>query len=94
MTNTFKTLSTLTIGGESIDYYSLPALEAQFPRVARLPFSLKILLENLLRREDGTFVKAISSTTATANATRSCAGARPHSATSAWFRPRPASCTR
>ena len=31
MTNTFKTLSTLTVGGESIDYYSLPALEASFP---------------------------------------------------------------
>ena len=58
MTNTFKTLSTLTVGGETIDYYSLPALEAQFPHVARLPFSLKILLENLLRREDGAFVKA------------------------------------
>jgi aconitate hydratase len=58
MTNTFKTLSTLTVGGESIEYYSLPALDAQFPGVARLPFSLKILLENLLRREDGTFVKA------------------------------------
>ena len=58
MTNTFKTLSTLTVGGATIDYYSLPALEAQFPHVARLPFSLKILLENLLRREDGAFVKA------------------------------------
>jgi aconitate hydratase len=58
MTNTFKTLSTLTVGGKTIDYYSLPALAAQFPQVARLPFSLKILLENLLRREDGAFVKA------------------------------------
>ena len=58
MTNTFKTLSTLTVGGETLDYYSLPALAAQFPHVARLPFSLKILLENLLRREDGAFVKA------------------------------------
>jgi aconitate hydratase len=58
MTNTFKTLSTLTVGGESVDYYSLRALEAEFPHVAKLPFSLKILLENLLRREDGAFVKA------------------------------------
>jgi aconitate hydratase len=58
MTNTFKTLCTLTVGGETLDYYSLPALAAQFPQVARLPFSLKILLENLLRREDGAFVKA------------------------------------
>ena len=58
MTNTYKTLSTLTLGGESIGYYSLPALEQQFPGVARLPYSLKILLENLLRREDDAFVKA------------------------------------
>ena len=37
---------------------SLPALEkAGFPNVARLPYSLKILLENLLRREDNGFVK-------------------------------------
>src|SRR4029078_1413777 len=58
MTNTYKTLSTLTLGGESIGYYSLTALAEQFPGVARLPYSLKILLENLLRREDGAFVNA------------------------------------
>src|SRR6476646_1307052 len=58
MTNTYKTLSTLTLDGESIGYYSLTALAQQFPGVARLPYSLKILLENLLRREDGAFVKA------------------------------------
>jgi len=39
--------------------YSLPALEkAGFAGVARLPYSMKILLENLLRREDNAFVKA------------------------------------
>jgi aconitate hydratase len=58
MPNTFNTLSTLTLDGQSLDYYSLPALEAQFPDVAALPYSLKILLENLLRREDNAFVKA------------------------------------
>ena len=37
--------------------YSLPALaDAGFPGVTRLPYSLKILLENMLRREDGRFV--------------------------------------
>jgi aconitate hydratase len=57
--NSFKTRQTLTVGHDSLDYYSLPALEAAgFPSVARLPFSLKILLENLLRREDNAFVKA------------------------------------
>jgi aconitate hydratase len=57
--NSFKTRQTLTVGTDTLDYFSLPALEtAGFPGVARLPFSLKILLENLLRREDDAFVKA------------------------------------
>src|SRR5688500_1056573 len=52
--DSFRTRSTLTVNGKSLDIYSLPALErAGFPGVARLPFSLKILLENLLRNEDG-----------------------------------------
>jgi len=56
--NTFNTRQTLKVGNDSLDYYSLPALEAAgFPAVSRLPFSLKILLENLLRREDNAFVK-------------------------------------
>ncbi len=55
--NSFGTRTSLEVGGRSFGYYSLPALEAAgFPGVARLPFSLKILLENLLRREDGRFV--------------------------------------
>ncbi len=59
MTNSFNALATLTVGGESYQYYSLPALErAGFTGVARLPYSAKILLENLLRREDGRHVKA------------------------------------
>ncbi len=57
--NSFGTRSTLNVGGDRLHYYSLPALQAKgFPGVARLPFSLKILLENLLRQEDGRFVKA------------------------------------
>jgi aconitate hydratase len=55
--NSFGTRTTLTSGGETLDIFSLPTLEkAGFPSVARLPFSLKILLENLLRREDARFV--------------------------------------
>jgi aconitate hydratase len=38
--------------------HSLPALEKKFPQVAKLPFSMKVLLENLLRREDGAAVTA------------------------------------
>jgi aconitate hydratase len=57
--DSFKTRTTLTSGAETVSFYSLPALEQNgFPLVTRLPFSLKILLENLLRREDNGFVKA------------------------------------
>ena len=56
--DSFKTRRALTVGADTIEYYSLKALETQFPSVARLPFSLKILVENLLRREDNAFVHA------------------------------------
>src|SRR5688500_18686713 len=57
--NSFNTRTRLTAGGLTVEYFSLPALEqAGFPEIARLPYSLKILLENLLRREDGRFVDA------------------------------------
>ncbi len=55
--NSFNTRTSLTVGGASFHIFSLPALEkAGFPSISRLPFSLKILLENLLRREDARFV--------------------------------------
>jgi aconitate hydratase len=55
--NSFHTRTSLTVGGDSFQIFSLPALEkAGFSSVSRLPFSLKILLENLLRREDARFV--------------------------------------
>src|ERR1700752_915806 len=55
--NSFGTRASLTAGGQTFEIYSLRALEkAGFPSIARLPFSLKILLENLLRREDARFV--------------------------------------
>src|SRR6187401_585313 len=57
--DTFKTRRTLVLGKESFEYFSLTALEqGGFASVARLPFSLKVLLENLLRREDNSFVRA------------------------------------
>ena len=59
MKNSFETLTSLTVSGKSIQYHSLPALErVGFSNVARLPYSLKILLENLLRCEDGRVVTA------------------------------------
>ena len=56
--DTFKTRTTLTSGSDAVTIYSLPTLEREFPQAACLPYSLKILLENLLRREDNRFVKA------------------------------------
>src|SRR5215510_11621497 len=57
--NSFNTRQTLTAGGRRFSYFSLPALEkGGFSGLARLPYSLKILLENLLRREDNRFVDA------------------------------------
>ena len=47
--NNFNTASVLHIGGKQLHYHSLAAL----PQAARLPVSIKILLENLLRYEDG-----------------------------------------
>ena len=51
MTDSFKTRSTLKVKDRTYEIYDLAALPAQ--KLARLPFSLKILLENLLRFEDG-----------------------------------------
>jgi aconitate hydratase A / 2-methylisocitrate dehydratase len=49
--------ATLNVGGRSFTYYSLPYLEGRLGGVARLPFSLRILLENLVRNEDGVVVR-------------------------------------
>ncbi|MYD88513.1 MAG: hypothetical protein F4Y14_21570, partial [Acidobacteria bacterium] len=58
--NSFGTRQSLPAGdGTTVDVYNLRALEASgYPGVGRLPYSLKILLENMLRREDGRAVKA------------------------------------
>ena len=55
--DTFKTRTRLPVGGIPYDIFSLKTLQAQFAAVAKLPFSLKVLLENLLRYEDGRVVK-------------------------------------
>jgi aconitate hydratase len=57
--NSFNARTRLPVGAESFVIYSLPALERTgFPAVSRLPYSLKILLENLIRREDDRFVES------------------------------------
>jgi aconitate hydratase len=57
--DSFKSRKKLTVGGKSYAYFSLPAAEKNgLKGISRLPFSLKVLLENLLRHEDGQTVKA------------------------------------
>lgn len=52
--DSFKCRRTLTTGGKTYVYYSLPEAEANgLAGISRLPFSMKVLLENLLRHEDG-----------------------------------------
>ncbi len=51
-TDSFSTLDQLEVNGQQYTYFSLPKLGKQFD-IARLPYSMKILLENLLRHEDG-----------------------------------------
>ncbi|HUY58237.1 MAG TPA: aconitate hydratase AcnA [Solirubrobacteraceae bacterium] len=55
--NSFGSKATLEVGGRSYDIFRIDPLQSRFD-VARLPFSLKILLENLLRNEDGDAIRA------------------------------------
>ncbi len=57
MPNSFDAKATLTVGGRQYEIFRLDALQASYD-VARLPFSLKVLLENLLRCEDGESIRA------------------------------------
>jgi aconitate hydratase len=56
--NSFNSRASLKSGAKTYTIYRLPALESKGFNLSRLPFSLKILLENLLRREDGVNVAA------------------------------------
>jgi aconitate hydratase len=58
MANSFGARSTLTVGDRTYEIYRLDALTAHGVNLARLPYSLRILLENLLRHEDGRTVTA------------------------------------
>ena len=56
--NSFGARDTLTVGSRSYEIYRLNALEQRgIGHVGKLPFSLRVLLENLLRQEDGRFVR-------------------------------------
>ncbi|MGE5624280.1 MAG: aconitate hydratase AcnA [Bacillota bacterium] len=55
MQDSFKSRATLLVGGRNFEIFKLDVLEAKY-KVSRLPYSLKILLENMLRLEDGVSV--------------------------------------
>jgi aconitate hydratase len=55
--DSLNTLSSLDAGGKTFHYYSLPKASETLGDLDRLPFSLKVLTENLLRNEDGTTVE-------------------------------------
>src|SRR5215208_2201830 len=54
--NSFHARAALSVGKRSYEIYRLDALQSSYD-VARLPFSLKVLLENVLRNEDGVAVR-------------------------------------
>lgn len=54
--DSLNTLTSLSAGGKTFHYYSLPKAAESLGDINRLPFSLKVLLENLLRNEDGVTV--------------------------------------
>ncbi len=56
-TNSFGSKATLKVSGKEHTVYKLSAVEAVIPAAKKLPFSLRILLENLLRTEDGVSVR-------------------------------------
>ncbi len=55
--DSFKSRKTLTVGAQTHEYFSLAALAGHGFDLAKMPFSMKIFLENLLRHEDGMVVK-------------------------------------
>jgi aconitate hydratase len=55
--NSFDSRSTLPVGGKAYTIFKLSAVEAVHPQAKKLPFSLKVLLENLLRNENNLSVR-------------------------------------
>jgi aconitate hydratase len=78
MADTFSSKSSLSAGSSTYTLHRLAPVLARFPQAAKLPFSLKILLENLLRNEDGVSVRgedieALATVDVTATPTREIA---------------------
>ena len=57
--NSFQTMRELKVGSDTFSFFSLPELEKQgLCQISRIPFSIRVLLENLLRNEDGRLITA------------------------------------
>src|ERR1035437_10216022 len=57
--DSFGCKTSLSVDGQAFEIFSLPAFaERAGVDLSRLPFSIKVMLENLLRNEDGRFVRA------------------------------------
>ena len=61
MSNSFGSKANLNVGDRRYTIHRLDAVLQQYPQAANLPFSLKVLLENLLRTENGQSVSRIGS---------------------------------
>ncbi len=57
--DSLSTRSTLNAGGQSVEFFSIAKAAEKLGDVSRLPFSMKVLLENLLRFEDGGFTVSV-----------------------------------
>src|SRR5713101_7582283 len=55
-TNSFGARATLSVDGKSYTFFELEALEKRGFSLTRTPYSIKVMIENLLRREDGLVV--------------------------------------
>ncbi|WP_066558108.1 aconitate hydratase AcnA [Croceicoccus bisphenolivorans] len=75
--DTLGTRSTMTVGGKEFAYYSLKKAAEKLGDVSRLPFSMKVLLENMLRFEDGGFTVSTADAQAVADWQKNPVG--PHS---------------
>src|SRR5215831_2230181 len=78
MANSFGSQATLKVGDRSYTMHRLDVVQKALPQAEKLPFSLKILLENLLRTEDGVSVRkedveALASVDVTAQPTQEIA---------------------
>ncbi len=78
--DSFQARSTLEVGGKAYTYYRLGALaDAGFGDIATLPYSTRVLLENLLRNEDGVSVNADDVKTVAASSCRTSPACPPWS---------------